>query len=146
MKHVSDKNGKHKVCNDCDNWIPICASCGGDMVYRKGPYGYFWGCSRFSKNSNSLSCSYILKYPKPPKGYQNQIINKSDTVQKINKSSGVSGSVTKESLKDIWSDKVFASQTEAYVLLKRVEAGPWRLRSKNDDGLVFSKPSLYLLY
>jgi len=114
MKHVSDKNGKHKVCNDCDNWIPICASCGGDMVYRKGPYGYFWGCSRFSKNSNSLSCSYILKYPKPPKGYQNQIINKSDTVQKINKSSGVSGSVTKESLKDIWSDKVFASQTEAY--------------------------------
>ena len=80
------------------------------MIYRKGPYGYFWGCSRFSKNSNSLSCSYILKHPKPPKGYQNQIINKSDAAQKTNKSSGV----TKESLKDIWSDKVFVSQTEAY--------------------------------
>lgn len=33
----------------------VCTSCGGKMVKRKGPYGFFWGCSNYPK------CRFIRK-------------------------------------------------------------------------------------
>ena len=114
LSHLNDINGKYKVCSDCDYWIPTCISCGGDMKIQenKSNGNQFWACSHYYGPENALSCGYTkdLSAVKPPAGYQNNIINKSDKFQKINKSGGV----TKESLKDIWSDKVFVSQTEAY--------------------------------
>ena len=47
-----------KVClNDaCSHTVPVCSVCGGDMKLRKGPYGEFWGCINYRRDSLK-SCS-----------------------------------------------------------------------------------------
>lgn len=45
--------GYYKTKSKSGNWyqkrVPQCPVCGENMVYRKGPYGEFWGCSKYPK-------------------------------------------------------------------------------------------------
>jgi hypothetical protein len=72
MNHLNDTNGKYKICSDCDYWIPICVSCGGDMKVKenKANGNQFWACSHFYGKENALSCSYTKGLPavKSPAG------------------------------------------------------------------------------
>ena len=49
------REGRFKVClNDsCGNWVPVCPSCGAELVQRTGPYGTFWGCRNYRKEGKS---------------------------------------------------------------------------------------------
>lgn len=38
-----------------------CPQCGGDFVYKKGPYGSFYGCTNYDLNS-MVSCSNKINY------------------------------------------------------------------------------------
>lgn len=113
MNHLNDTNGKYKICSDCDYWIPICVSCGGDMKIQenKANGNQFWACSHFYGKENALSCDYTkgLSAVKPPAGYEKTM--EEPIKPKI---SNKKGSITKEELEDKWSNKTFLSQKEAY--------------------------------
>lgn len=41
----------------CGAVVPICPQCGGALVERQGPYGKFWGCSNYRRNTEFV-CTY----------------------------------------------------------------------------------------
>jgi len=43
------RTDRFKICinPECQNWVPVCPSCGAEMVRRKGRYGEFWGCKNY---------------------------------------------------------------------------------------------------
>lgn len=52
---------KLRTCSEasCQAEVPICRRCGGDMVERSGPYGRFWGCLNYRKDSEFF-CSHTI--------------------------------------------------------------------------------------
>jgi DNA helicase-4 len=109
MKYTNDKDGKYKVCSDCNNWIPICTSCGGDMRIRDSKFksGQFWGCSHYFGPEDSLSCRYTIDPSKetPPRGYMNIVKAISSTQQNTY--------VKSNKTENIWDDKEFIDRQDA---------------------------------
>lgn len=60
--------GRFKFCTNekCGGVEPICPSCGAVMVKRNGPYGVFWGCHNYRRNSDFI-CAYTEKQISIPK-------------------------------------------------------------------------------
>ncbi len=56
---LMERTGHSRVCSvlTCRAEVPICPSCGGDMVERSGPYGRFWGCLNYRKDAEHF-CSF----------------------------------------------------------------------------------------
>ena len=48
------RNGRSRECTTprCGAVVPICPKCGGSMVERNGPYGWFWGCINYRRNAD----------------------------------------------------------------------------------------------
>lgn len=42
--------GRYRICvsPECKWWEPLCPRCGAQMKLRKGPFGRFWGCTRWT--------------------------------------------------------------------------------------------------
>ena len=54
--NLMQRSGRFKICtnNKCDAVTPICPSCNAEMVRRNGPYGHFWGCRNYRRNSDFI--------------------------------------------------------------------------------------------
>ena len=52
---IMRSSGRARRCATpgCDATVPVCPECGGDMLVRTGPYGKFWGCQNYRRNSDS---------------------------------------------------------------------------------------------
>ncbi len=57
------QQGQFRICENrlCGHIEPVCPKCGGKLSLRKGPYGQFWGCSHFRKNSE-FSCNHTEQF------------------------------------------------------------------------------------
>ena len=112
MMRINENTSNYKACSNCTNWLPLCATCGGDMIYRKGSYGLFWGCRNYSGN-DELSCKYTINNIKTPKGYKDILDITNNTKQK---------SSVKESnvIQEVWDDKKFTVRTDAYEYAKKL--------------------------
>jgi DNA helicase-4 len=119
MNHLNDTNGKYKICSDCDYWIPICASCGGDMRIKenKDNGNQFWACSHYYGPKDALSCGYTkgLSAVKPPTDYE-KTTEKPSKPQVSNKK----GSITKAEFEEIWNDKKFTDRQDAYAYASKL--------------------------
>ncbi len=53
---LMQRNGRFKVCTNekCGGIEPTCPNCGTEMVKRNGPYGAFWGCLNYRRNSDFI--------------------------------------------------------------------------------------------
>lgn len=58
---IMRRTGGRSVCSNptCGVAIPICPRCGARMVERTGPYGRFWGCSNYRKNTDFV-CTHTI--------------------------------------------------------------------------------------
>ncbi|SVD14033.1 uncharacterized protein METZ01_LOCUS366887, partial [marine metagenome] len=112
MMRINENTSNYKACSNCTNWLPLCATCGGDMIYRKGSYGLFWGCRNYSGN-DELSCQYTINSIKTPKGYKDILEISTNTKPK---------SSIKESnvIQEVWDDKKFTVRTDAYEYAKKL--------------------------
>ena len=59
---LMQRDGRFKICvnSKCGGVVPICPDCGAEMVRRNGPYGSFWGCRNYRRNSDFI-CTHTEK-------------------------------------------------------------------------------------
>ena len=112
MIRINENTSNYKVCSNCTSWLPLCATCGGDMIYRKGSYGLFWGCWNYSGN-DELSCKYTINSIKTPQGYKDIL----DISANIKQKSSIKES---EVMQEVWDDKKFNVRTDAYEYAKKL--------------------------
>jgi DNA helicase-4 len=57
------EKGRFRVCENkrCDYIEPVCPRCGGKLSLKKGPYGQFWGCSHYRKDTE-FSCNHTEQF------------------------------------------------------------------------------------
>lgn len=62
--------GSQRTCTNagCAVTIPICPKCGAQMVERTGPYGRFWGCINYRRNSDFMCTGKINIERRRPAG------------------------------------------------------------------------------
>ena len=62
-KGLMRREGRFKVCTnqDCGEVQPTCLKCGEVMVQRTGPFGPFWGCLNYRRNSDFV-CTHKEKH------------------------------------------------------------------------------------
>nr|MBT6355069.1 UvrD-helicase domain-containing protein [Pelagibacteraceae bacterium] len=114
MTRISENNNSYKVCSNCNkHWIPLCIKCSGEMYYKSGAYGLFWGCKNYSPNEKELSCKYTTNKIKTPRGFEDVKIETS--------------SIKKESIiqdtslnNEVLNDKKFTVRTDAYAYAKKL--------------------------
>ena len=59
------RQGRFRICTnaDCRDWVPTCPKCAADLKRRTGPYGEFWGCSKFhDKNAPCKHTEQHIRY------------------------------------------------------------------------------------
>ena len=114
MIRINENNSNYRVCSNCTNWMPLCATCGGDMVPRKGPYSLFWGCSHFYGKEEPLTCQYTINIKKveTPKGYENVVNATNNVKQKID--------VKSNKVEEVWDDNKFTDRKDAYTYASKL--------------------------
>ena len=115
MIRVTENNISYKVCSICDkSWLPLCIKCNGDMYFRSGKYGLFWGCSHFS-GDNELSCKYTINKNKieTPKGFQDV----SEATSSLKQKSNIQDNAP---IHENLDDKKFKNRREAYAYAKKL--------------------------
>jgi ssDNA-binding Zn-finger/Zn-ribbon topoisomerase 1 len=113
MIRITENNTSYKVCSTCNkHWMPLCNRCNGDMYYRLGPYGLFWGCSHYS-GDDELSCKYTPKKIETPRGFEDAKVVTSSLKQESN--------IQDTSLKnEVLNNKKFTVRTDAYEYAKKL--------------------------
>ena len=113
MVRINENNTNYKVCSNCNShWTLLCSKCNGDMDYRQGPKGLFWGCKRYSGN-DELSCKHTVNKVQAPRGYKDLIDATSKKTQTI---------VTQEKKtpQEMSLNKKFSVRLEAYSYAKKL--------------------------
>ena len=113
MIRVSENNTSYKVCSVCHkHWLPLCIKCDGDMYYRSGKYGLFWGCSHYS-GDDELSCKYSINKVETPKGFQGV----SEATNNLKQKSNIQDNVP---IQETFDDKKFTVRKDAIAYAKKI--------------------------
>jgi len=112
MMRIKENTNNYKVCSNCTNWLPLCIKCTGDMIYRKGVNGLFWGCSHYSGN-DELSCRYTMNNVKTPKGYK-------DILEITRKTKQKSNNKVNTIINEVSNGKRFSARKDAYEYAKKL--------------------------
>jgi DNA helicase IV len=113
MIRVAENNTSYKVCSICNkHWLPLCIKCDGDMYYKSGKYGLFWGCSHYS-GDNELSCKSTINNIKAPKGFQDV----SEATNSLKQKSNIQGNTL---IPETLDGKKFTVRRDAYAYAKKL--------------------------
>jgi DNA helicase-4 len=73
---LMQREGRFKVCTNevCEGIEPTCPDCGAAMVQRHGPYGVFWGCLNYRRDSDFICTHTENRIAFPTKAIKKRII------------------------------------------------------------------------